>query len=99
MVRLERVQRTEETGKLVAVYKATHSTPGRDGTTLDFEIRVQHSRHSKKYYAEVAFDGCDGTDPMSAIRRLGAWCDRAAEAIRTADLGATPALPLGENDS
>ena len=91
---LVEVERGKETENLVATYKVFHSTPGREGTTLDFTVTLSQVHPlNTKFVAKVHFDNCEGDSPAEALKRLGGWCARAAEAIEKADPGFS--IPVG----
>jgi hypothetical protein len=68
----------------VLTYTARHSTPGRNGTTLDLDIEVvitptSASARMSKIEADVSVE----PDPEAALDKLASWLERTALAIRT----------------
>jgi len=71
----------------LATYVFEHSTDGRKGTTLKFEVdlricaEVAEQSKDQKVEAQIRFDGCYADSPAHALDRLGGWLQRAAEAV------------------
>lgn len=81
----------------IAVYKGTHSTPLPQGTILEFEVKLERFvGGGGPWTATIRFDECKGSDPKTALRRLGDWCKRAGEALdQDDDWWGNDNLPMG----
>lgn len=67
-----------------AIYSGSHSTGGRGGTVLDFDVEVSRVSHGP-WTATIVFDGCKGRVVKDAIARLADWCSRAGETLKPID--------------
>jgi len=65
---------------LVLDYVVTHSTPGREGTTLTANLKVRS--YVDRAVAELMIDQCESATPVEAIERLAVWLDRLAVGLR-----------------
>jgi hypothetical protein len=69
----------------LATYAFEHSTDGRAGTTLRFEVDLrilpEAVEASSRVEAVIRFDGCTADSPDHAFDRLRNWLARAAEAV------------------
>lgn len=69
----------------VATYAFEHSTDGRAGTTLRFEVDLrilpEAAESEQRVEATLRFDGCTADSPVSSFDRLQGWLARAAEAV------------------
>lgn len=69
---------TREPAGLVAKYEVSHSTPGRDGTTLTASCTIMIRG---KCYASLAIDSADGKTPDEALDKMATWLRRLADGI------------------
>lgn len=60
-------------------YTVTHSTPGRDGTTLSAGLQL-YVRHDKSW-CELEVDNCEGANQKEALDRMVLWLRRLADGI------------------
>ena len=60
-------------------YSVTHSTPGRDGTTLAAGLRL--CIRPDKSWCEMRIDDCDGATQKEALDRMSTWLRRLADGI------------------
>jgi hypothetical protein len=79
--------RVEQSGILVATYKGSHSTPGRQGTTLDFTFDLKIDL--KLCPGRIRIDNLNfgeliENSPAAALTKLGAWLQRAALSLQSA---------------
>ncbi len=79
-------------GQIRLRYAVSHSTPGRDGTTVtaDLTVNVYPDRTVR---AALDFGEITGTTQGEALDRLASWCERTAIALRDRSAG-TPGLLL-----
>jgi len=87
---------TDDDGKQVAIFAATHSTGGARGTILEFYVTLTRAKHHDKWTAAIQFDGCDAKSIRAAIERIGSWVKRAAEALDLENWDENDSIPLGE---
>lgn len=60
-------------------YTVTHSTPGREGTTLSASLRL-YIRPDKSW-CEMKVEDCEGADQKEALDRMSVWLRRLADGI------------------
>ena len=60
-------------------YSVTHSTPGREGTTLSANLRL-YIRQDKSW-CEMRIEDCEGANQREALDRMAVWLKRLADGI------------------
>ncbi len=81
-----------DAGTVVATYQASHSTPGREGTTLTFDV---HLRVSGDGTASVSVDLGPAHAPgvPQGLNQMAVWLQRASLALQNLP-PQTASLPL-----
>lgn len=74
-----------------ATYEASHSTPGREGTTLKEEI-IMDVYPGRPTSLSMSIPECEAPTPDEALARLSGWLRRLADGID--NRGASVSLPL-----
>lgn len=64
---------------LIARYNLTHSTPGREGTTLEEPLTI--CIRPDKTWCELTIRECSAANPDEALERLALWLRRLADGI------------------
>lgn len=60
-------------------YTVTHSTPGREGTTLTAYLTL--CIRQDKSWCELKVEDCEGTNQKEALDRMSSWLRRLADGI------------------
>lgn len=78
-------------GELRAEYELTHSTPGREGTTLEepLVLRISPGGHT---LCTLHIDDCKGDTTNEALDRMAIWLRRLADGIE--NRGTLVQIPL-----
>lgn len=66
-------------GSIRVDYDLTHSTPGRDGTTLRAPLTVFIAAHQTHCRLEI--DRCEGLTADESLAKMSAWLRRLADGI------------------
>lgn len=66
-------------GGLKLDYTLSHSTPGRDGTTLTSDLRLYV--RPDKCWCEIKVTECEGSTPQESLDKMAAWLRRLADGI------------------
>ena len=83
---------SEDSDSETARYRATHTTPGREGTTLDFTVTVR--AFNGLTTADIDFGSVPkGDTTEDALSTLGDWLQRAADAINQRQRDTYPQFP------
>ncbi len=61
------------------LYTVSHSTPGRDGTTLSASLSLYI--RMDKTWCDMKIEGCEGSTPKESLDRMAAWLRRLADGI------------------
>ena len=78
-------------GGFVAKYTVRHSTPGREGTTLDSPLTLCVT--PGKVWCDIEVKECIGVNPDEALDRMVVWLRRLADGLE--DRKPSTPLPLG----
>lgn len=89
-LKLVNVERREPDG-LRATYELTHSTPGREGTTLTEEL-VMDVYPGRPIDVSMSITDCTGSTTDEVLARLSGWLRRLADGLD--QRGESISLPL-----
>jgi hypothetical protein len=78
-LKLTNIERREPDG-FRATYNLTHSTPGREGTTLTEEL-ILDIYPSRPVIASISIGKCPGFTTEEALIRLSSWLRRLADSL------------------
>lgn len=73
---------SEDKRMATSTYQLTHVTPGRSGTHLKLEVRIERGFGSTWASMPDLRPEISGDDPEEALDKLAEWMERAAAAIR-----------------
>lgn len=65
-----------------AVYELSHSTPGRQGTTLSLNVHIEMAFGRTKAQVLDLQPEVEGENPEAALDKLADWLERSAKALR-----------------
>lgn len=78
MLKLTKVETAAPDGVLTS-YEVTHSTPGRDGTTVKQILEAYIYPHKTKL--SLVIDDCEDATPAEALAKMSRWLRRLADGI------------------
>ena len=78
MVKIENLSRDKD--DVFLVYNVTHSTPGRNGTTLEQRLKIQ--RINGEWSANIEQNGINEKTSTAAAWKLGDWLTRLGNEIK-----------------
>jgi hypothetical protein len=92
MLKIDNVH-TDDAGRLVVNYIVSHSTPGREGTTVSEPMTLTcANRGSGEWTCSMKIEDATGDTPQAVLLKLQSWLERLSIALKDSEK-ATVTLP------